>query len=80
MTCLWTRQILEHGPTRALLAPALESLAILRGKIIEQRGNEAQAVTSAMAQNLEPYKPSPKIEETLELLRARFEDNVKARR
>jgi hypothetical protein len=63
----------------ALIAPSLESITILRGKIVEQRGNEARDVTAQMAQNLEPYedKPRPKIEETLELLRRRFEDNIK---
>ena len=62
----------------ALLAPALESLTILRGKIIEQRGSEARDVTAQMQQNLEPYREAPpKIEETLELLRSRFNDNKK---
>jgi hypothetical protein len=42
----------------SLLAPALESIAILRAKIIEQRGTEARDVTAQAA--------PPKIEETLE--------------
>jgi hypothetical protein len=51
----------------ALLAPTLESLTILRGRIIEQRGAEACDVTPAQAAR-------PKIEETLELMRSRFND------
>jgi hypothetical protein len=54
----------------ALLAPALESLTILRGKIIEQRGNEADDVTPGQAGR-------PKIEDTLERMRLRFEENIK---
>ena len=62
----------------ALMTAALESITIIRGKIIEQRGNEAQDVTAQMAENLDPPdKPRPKIEETLELMRRRFEENVK---
>jgi hypothetical protein len=54
----------------ALLAPALESLTIMRGKIIEQRGNEAADVTPGQAGR-------PKIEDTLERMRLRFEENIK---
>jgi hypothetical protein len=59
----------------ALLGPALE----LRGKIIDQRGAEAQDVTQKMRQNLEPFHERERIAETLELMRERFRDNVKAR-
>jgi hypothetical protein len=52
-----------------LLGPALESLAIVHAKIGEQRGTEAR--------NVIPQAPPPKIEETLELLRRRFDDNIK---
>jgi 5S rRNA maturation endonuclease (ribonuclease M5) len=62
-----------------LLGPTLESLTILYGKISEQRAAEACDVTAAMQQNLEPLDDPkrPKIAETLELLRRRFEDNTK---
>jgi hypothetical protein len=57
-----------------LLAPTLESLAILRGKIGEQRGAEARDVTRiAINDSQQP----PKIKEALELLRSRFNDNIK---
>ena len=65
----------------SLLAPALESIAILRAKIIEQRASEARDVTAhnQMQTNLEASgkREAPKIEQTLELLRSRFEDNIK---
>jgi hypothetical protein len=63
----------------ALLAPALESIATIRGKIIEQRGSEARDVTAQMQTNLEASgkREAPKIGQTLELLRRRFEDNKK---
>jgi len=63
----------------ALLAPALESVTILRGKIIEQRAAEARDVTAQMQTNLEASgkREAPKIEQTLELLRSRFNDNKK---
>jgi hypothetical protein len=61
-----------------LLPQVLESLAVLRAKISEQRAAEARDVTAQMQTNLEASgKPRPKIEETLELMRRRFEDNVK---
>jgi hypothetical protein len=62
----------------ALLPAALESLVTLRGKIVEQRVAEAHDVTKTMAQNLEPLTPLPRIEETLERLRSRFEGKTKA--
>jgi hypothetical protein len=49
-----------------LLAPTLESLTLLRIKIGEQRGAEARDATAQAA--------PPKIAETLELLRSRFND------
>jgi len=60
----------------SLLAPALESIAILRAKIIEQRASEARDVTAQMQTNLEATgkRGAPKIEQTLELLRSRFND------
>ena len=62
-----------------LLGPTLESLTILYGKISEQRAAEARDVTSAMQQNLEPLEDpkTAKIEQTLELLRSRFDDTIK---
>jgi hypothetical protein len=65
------------SPAEGLLAfrqlgPVLESLAILRAKISEQRGIETLA-----ARDVTPQAPRPKIEETLELLRSRFNDNKK---
>jgi hypothetical protein len=56
-----------------LLGPTLESLAILYGKISEHRAAEARDVTARMQDD--PKRP--KIEEALELLRGRFEDNTK---
>jgi hypothetical protein len=62
-----------------LLAPALESLAIIRAKIGEQRAEEARDVTAQMQTDLEESvkRKAPKIQETLELLRSRFDDNIK---
>jgi hypothetical protein len=62
-----------------LLAPSLESLAIIRAKIAEQRAAEARDVTAQMQTNLEASgkREAPKIQETLELLRRRFDDNIK---
>ena len=62
-----------------LLAPSLESLAIIRAKIAEQRAAEARDVTAQMQTNLEASgkREAPEIEETLALLRSRFEDNIK---
>jgi predicted GNAT family N-acyltransferase len=67
-----------------LLGPTLESLAILHAKISEQRGVETIAATRANlgesgmnARDVTPPAPRPKIEETLELLRSRFNDNKK---
>jgi hypothetical protein len=62
-----------------LLAPALESLAVLRAKIGEQRASEARDVTAQMQTNLEASgkREAPKIEKTLELLRSRFNGNKK---
>jgi hypothetical protein len=61
----------------ALLAPALESLAVLRAKIGEQRAAEARDVTDQTNLEASGKREAPKIEETLELLRRRFEDNIK---
>ena len=65
------------SPAEGLLAfrqlgPVLESLAILRAKISEQRGIETLA-----ARDVTPQSPRAKIEETLEFLRSRFNDNKK---
>jgi hypothetical protein len=62
-----------------LLAPSLENRAVLRAKIGEQRAGEARDVTAQMQTNLEESgkREAPKIEQTLELLRSRFEDNIK---
>ena len=61
-----------------LLAPSLESLAIIRAKIGEQRAEEAHDVTAQMQTDLqEGVKREAKIQETLELLRRRFDDNIK---
>jgi hypothetical protein len=62
-----------------LLPQVLESLAVLRAKISEQRAAEARDVTAQMQTNLEASgkREAPKIEQTLELLRSRFEDNIK---
>jgi hypothetical protein len=62
-----------------LLPQVLESLAVLRAKISEQRAAEARDVTAQMQTNLEASgkREAPKIEETLELLRSRFNDNTK---
>ena len=59
-----------------LLPQVLESLAVLRAKISEQRGAEARNVTSQLQTNLEASgkREAPKIEQTLELLRSRFND------
>lgn len=53
-----------------LLAPALESLATLRGKIDEQRG-ALQGIAANLARDVTPAAedPAAKISETLELLR-----------
>ena len=58
------------------LAPTLESLMLLRIKIGEQRAAEARDVTAQMQTNLEATgkRGAPKIEQTLELLRSRFND------
>ena len=62
-----------------LLPQVLESLAVLRAKISEQRASEARDVTAQMQTNLEASgkREAPEIEETLALLRSRFEDNIK---
>jgi hypothetical protein len=62
-----------------LLAPSLESLAVLRAKIGEQRAVEARDATAQMQTNLEASgkREAPEIEQALELLRSRFEDNIK---
>jgi hypothetical protein len=70
-------EVATLSPAEGLLAfrqlgPVLESLAILRAKISEQRGIETLA-----ARDVTPQAPRPKIEETLELMRRRFEDNKK---
>jgi hypothetical protein len=61
------------------LAPTLESLVIIRAKIEEQRGNEARDATGQIKSDLEDSikRESPKIAETLALLRNRFDDNIK---
>jgi len=68
-------EVATLSPAEGLLAfrqfgPVLESLAILRAKISDQRGIETLA-----ARDVTPQAPRPKIEETLELLRSRFNDN-----
>jgi hypothetical protein len=62
-----------------LLAPSLESLAIIRAKIGEQRAEEAHDVTAQMQTDLQEgvKREAPEIQETLELLRRRFDDNIK---
>jgi hypothetical protein len=62
-----------------LLGPTLESLAIIRAKIGEQRAEEAHDVTAQMQTDLQEgvKREAPKIQETLELLRRRFDDNIK---
>ena len=54
-----------------LLAPTLDSLVTLQAKIAEQRVTEARDATAQAA--------PPKIAETLELMRSRFNDIKKAR-
>jgi hypothetical protein len=54
-----------------LLASTLESLTLLRIKIGEQRVAKARDTTAQTQQNLEAPR---KIEQTLELLRSRFND------
>jgi hypothetical protein len=63
----------------ALLAPSLESLAIIRAKIAEQRAAEARDVTAQMQTDLQEgvKREAPKIQETLELMRRRFDDIIK---
>jgi hypothetical protein len=62
-----------------LLAPSLESLAIIRAKIAEQRAAEARDVTAQMQTDLQEgvKREAPKIQETLELMRRRFDDIIK---
>jgi hypothetical protein len=62
-----------------LLPQVLDSLAVLRGKIIEQRGAEARDVTAQMQTDLQEgvKREAPKIQETLELMRRRFDDIIK---
>jgi hypothetical protein len=60
-----------------LLPQVLESLAVLRAKIGEQRAAEARDVTDQTNLEASGKREAPKIEETLELLRRRFEDNIK---
>jgi hypothetical protein len=62
-----------------LLPQVLESLAVLRAKIGEQRAAEARDVTAQMQTNLQASskREASKIQETLELLRGRFDDNIK---
>jgi len=59
-----------------LLPQVLESLAIIRAKIGEQRAEEAHDVTAQMQTDLQEGVKR-KIQETLELLRRRFDDNNK---
>ena len=65
----------------ALLAPVLESLVVIRAKIGEQRAAEARDVTAQMQTDLQEgvKREAPKIQETLELMRSRFNDIMKAR-
>src|ERR1700730_5061298 len=56
-----------------LLPQVLESLVVLRARISEQRAGEARDVKAQMRENLEPLESSPRIEDTLALLRKRFE-------
>jgi hypothetical protein len=62
-----------------LLAPILESLVIIRGKIADQRAAEARDVTAQMQTDLQEgvKREAPKIQETLELMRRRFDDIIK---
>jgi type I site-specific restriction endonuclease len=63
----------------ALLAPVLESLVVIRAKIGEQRAAEARDVTAQMQTDLQEgvKREAPKIQETLELMRRRFDDIIK---
>jgi hypothetical protein len=60
----------------ALLAPVLESLVIIRGKLEDQRVHEAIDVTGRMKTDLEDAvkRDQPDIAETLRLMRDRFND------
>ena len=62
-----------------MLAPVLESLVIVRGKIADQRAAEARDVTAQMQTDLQEgvKREAPKIQETLELMRRRFDDIIK---
>jgi hypothetical protein len=62
-----------------LLGPTLESLAILYGKISDHRAAEARDVTAQMQTDLQEgvKREAPKIQETLELMRRRFDDIIK---
>ena len=57
-----------------LLPQVLESLALLRAKIGEQRAAEARDVTDQTNLEASGKREAPKIEQTLELLRSRFND------
>ena len=57
-----------------LLPQVLESLAVLRAKIGEQRAAEARDVTDQTNLEASGKREAPKIEQTLELLRSRFND------
>ena len=57
-----------------LLPQVLESLAVLRAKISDQRAAEARDVTDQTNLEASGKREAPKIEQTLELLRSRFND------
>ena len=60
---------------------AVVVLAILYGKISDHRAAEARDVTAQMQTDLQEgvKREAPKIQETLELLRRRFDDNIKSK-
>ena len=62
-----------------LLPQVLESLAVLRAKISDRRAAEARDVTAQMQTDLQEgvKREAPKIQETLELMRRRFDDIIK---
>jgi hypothetical protein len=76
---LWLSRIDDESVTAAdvvkayaMLAPVLESLVVIRGKIAGQRAEEAVDVTRQMKTHLE--RNPPRIAETLRLMRDRFSE------
>jgi hypothetical protein len=67
---------LEVVKAFTLIAPILESIVNIRGKITDQRANEATDVTGQMKTDLEVSirRDSPDIAETLRLMRDRFSE------